>query len=456
MAVSAGDAALFLGGGLMAGLGRGMVEDGISKRETALKQLEMSHRSAESQKDRDALADRSRLEREHQSGLKDREIAAADKREEATRLHNRGLLSNRKFITGTDGTVAMVNPDGTAKKVYDEEGNPITERATGYAARYGDKTLVRIGTKTGQLYAGDVEKGENGEEIIELPTAEATKIAIATGNNRTKEYIAGLTSDTKVTVADKNNATKVVVQDKKNTGAENVQMLRNEGSADTQRLRNEGASDVQDLRNQGSESTQMLRNEGSVDTQNMRNRGLLATQDSRNEGNLAVQGSRNEGAQSVAETRAAASRDNAQTAASSRVAAAKARNAGADADADMMQRREARAQAVKEAEDKASVWNSDKTDFGANGRERWIEDRTDEILAKRRGLTPQAEPEDGEPKDIAPSDRKTLVQPATGKGTKAEPYKPLTQAEVDWFKEKAPKGAIMQVEVGGQTKLYVK
>jgi len=71
-----------------------------------------------------------------------------------------------------------------------------------------------------------------------------------------------------------------------------------------------------------------------------------------------------------------------------------------------------------------------------------------ETAARKGGGQPQRQPgtaEAGEPK--APS-----LKVPQGAGTRASPYKASTQADIEWFKKSAPKGAIIEVE----GKLYTK
>lgn len=108
---------------------------------------------------------------------------------------------------------------------------------------------------------------------------------------------------------------------------------------------------------------------------------------------------------------------------------------------DRAEREDARRQAEAEAKDKAGYFSSDESDFknDSGSRAAFIERRTNEILAGRRGGTSGV------------GDQKAAVKP-TGQGTKSDPYKATTQADVDWFKANAPAGAIIEVQGKRYTK----
>lgn len=107
-------------------------------------------------------------------------------------------------------------------------------------------------------------------------------------------------------------------------------------------------------------------------------------------------------------------------------------------------RAEARAQAKKEADDKAGWLSTDETDFAEDGgsRAKFIERRTNEILRERKG---------GKSAASKPAQGGNRAIPE-GQGTQASPYKAATQAHIDWFKNAAPKGAVIEVD----GKLYTK
>lgn len=112
-----------------------------------------------------------------------------------------------------------------------------------------------------------------------------------------------------------------------------------------------------------------------------------------------------------------------------------------------MERADARKQAEQEASERAGYLSTDATDFKDDGgsRSAFIERRTNEILASRKGKTVQ------QPTDSADKPQKTDGAPK-GSGTRADPYKASTQADIDWFKNNAPAGTV--IEVNG--KLYTK
>jgi hypothetical protein len=164
--------AAFVGGGLLAGVGAGLAEEGKAQRERALRELEMGFRAGESEKDRtfrrgenqsdrDFRASEARTDRdfkrisqdkefEFRSGEsgkdrdfrasesgKDRSFRAGESEKDRTfrgdesakqREHQTGLLSNTREVVDKDGKVWLQFPNGAAKPVMDDAGQQITKR----------------------------------------------------------------------------------------------------------------------------------------------------------------------------------------------------------------------------------------------------------------------------------------------------------------------------------------
>jgi hypothetical protein len=116
-------------------------------------------------------------------------------------------------------------------------------------------------------------------------------------------------------------------------------------------------------------------------------------------------------------------------------------------------------QAIAEAEKKGGFAGPfDDRDFPEDGsREAFIERRKKEILSGKTTDTAGADADGG---DDAPKgggvDESAEQKPTGGKpkgaGTKQDPYKAVSQSDVDWFKQNAPKGAVLSAN----GKLYVK
>ena len=111
--------------------------------------------------------------------------------------------------------------------------------------------------------------------------------------------------------------------------------------------------------------------------------------------------------------------------------------------------REAKSMAEEWASDQAKFFSTDKTDFGDYGgnKSEAIQAKTMELYGQLRG-SPAAQ---GAPTNAAPRASDTATAPR-GSGTQADPYRAATQADIDWFKENAPAGSVIEVE----GKLYQK
>lgn len=112
----------------------------------------------------------------------------------------------------------------------------------------------------------------------------------------------------------------------------------------------------------------------------------------------------------------------------------------------------------------AGYFSSDESDFGAGGREAAVNkvknalkrgDATVVINGKTvdlGGASGSGAPPAGDSGEPAQPEQKPTGGAPKGAGTKEDPYKAVTQADIDWFKKEAPKGAILSAN----GKLYVK
>lgn len=122
---------------------------------------------------------------------------------------------------------------------------------------------------------------------------------------------------------------------------------------------------------------------------------------------------------------------------------------------------QAQEMAAKETSGKAGWGSLDSTDFAEDGgnRSAYQNRRTQEIYQQlKTGKAPNAD-DKGKPaadsggggapdaggKGAAGQEQKTGGGAPKGAGTRANPYKASTQAEVDWFKSSAPAGAVIDV-----------
>jgi len=125
-------------------------------------------------------------------------------------------------------------------------------------------------------------------------------------------------------------------------------------------------------------------------------------------------------------------------------------------DVESSEYRESARLAEKWASDQAGYFSRDKTDFEGYGgnRAEAIQKKTLEIYNEMKGGTAPAST--GSAQTGAPQDR-TSAPPEqagapTGSGTEADPYQASSQADINWFKDSARPGTIIEVD----GKLYVK
>ena len=102
--------------------------------------------------------------------------------------------------------------------------------------------------------------------------------------------------------------------------------------------------------------------------------------------------------------------------------------------------REALRLAEEWAEDKAGYFSRDKTDFADTGGS-----KVQAIQAKTMELYKQLTGSGGATKKPTPA-TSTAPGAPPGSGTEADPYKATTQAQVDWFKNSAPAGTIIEID----------
>lgn len=113
--------------------------------------------------------------------------------------------------------------------------------------------------------------------------------------------------------------------------------------------------------------------------------------------------------------------------------------------------REAQRMAEDWASGKAGLLRSDKTDFSDYGgsRAEAIQAKTMEFYRNLTGTEPtmqRAVSERFVPDSTKTGDQQVSGEQIPGSGTQADPYRATTQAELDWFKNNAPAGAIIEVE----------
>lgn len=117
-----------------------------------------------------------------------------------------------------------------------------------------------------------------------------------------------------------------------------------------------------------------------------------------------------------------------------------------------MSEAEAREQAASEARQKKGFLSSRESEFPETGgdEQAWIERRAQELRGggaggQQRGG--QQQEREQRPEPAAQGGQQASGAPP-GQGTQADPYKASAQADVDWFREQAPTGSV--IEVNGQ------
>jgi hypothetical protein len=107
---------------------------------------------------------------------------------------------------------------------------------------------------------------------------------------------------------------------------------------------------------------------------------------------------------------------------------------------------EAGKRAQAEASAKAGWFSSDASDFedSDGNRQKFITDRQQQIYQELRGAN-QGQQADNPKAKNTDKPKPSANGVPSGKGTSSEPYIGKTQADIDWFKTKAPRGAIIVV-----------
>lgn len=130
-----------------------------------------------------------------------------------------------------------------------DTGTKMAARPSGGASK---NMLVKIGQNSGMLYdAAHEGPGQDGEAVIVLPAAEASRLAIAKGNNATRERIATITGDYGLARQDMTNQGRVQAIDAKGGWDSALTDQRGQNALELQGKRNEGAMAVAEKRAQG-------------------------------------------------------------------------------------------------------------------------------------------------------------------------------------------------------------
>ena len=321
-----------IGGGLLAGVGQAIVEDGKAKRELALAELERQFRSSEAEKGRTHATG---LMREQQDLTSKREGASQAAQTERTKLD----------ITGRE-EVAKIG----AKSRKEVEDAKIDGRLEALRAQTAAKVqeAMRKGESNEQ-----VQRIKNEGDAAEARIRAGATVEAATVGAKSREAVAtirdtGATTRTTATIAGR--ATDL--------GTKNDFQLKLEASRIAARKDQTDADRAE--------------------------RGRIA--DELNKRGITVAGINAAAAQARTETTAAAK------VATGPGAKVKAEQSAEEQDA---ARRKAEERAEKMAEARAGTFRSDKTDFPETDgdRQTWIEWMTDQILADEYGIpAPQGRP----------------------------------------------------------------
>lgn len=122
-------------------------------------------------------------------------------------------------------------------------------------------------------------------------------------------------------------------------------------------------------------------------------------------------------------------------------------------------RKEAQKRAEAEADGRAGWFSTDSSDFKDDGGDRsaFIKRRTSELVQQEMGggteraggarPTPSAASASSSSATApaAQGEASSAAKPPAGKGTQAEPFTASSQADIEWFKTSAPKGAVIIV-----------
>lgn len=184
-------------------------------------------------------------------------------------------------IVREDGSTGLGAFDIHSGKVTDT-GQKMGARPTGGMAK---NMLVKMGQNSGTLYDATHEgPGQDGEAVITLPADQASRLAVAKGNQMSREKIATITGDYGLAKTELGNEGKATVANINGQwGAAKVDQ-QGANSLATQKLRNEGALAVAEKRGQagsaGKQSAWVQQfNQRKAANQGMSNAEIIAQMD---------------------------------------------------------------------------------------------------------------------------------------------------------------------------------
>lgn len=139
------------------------------------------------------------------------------------------------------GEAYMLQPGSSQlRPITKPDGTVFTGTKMGTPGKGAGKP-VKIGALTGNLYADDHQgPGANGEDVVSMPAAEATRLAVARGNNRSREQIATITGDYSLMKQDSANQGRLQVAEVNGQWGQARTEQQGANSLATQKLRNEG------------------------------------------------------------------------------------------------------------------------------------------------------------------------------------------------------------------------
>lgn len=125
-------------------------------------------------------------------------------------------------------------------------------------------------------------------------------------------------------------------------------------------------------------------------------------------------------------------------------------------------RKEAQRRAEAEAGERAGWLSTDSADFRDDGGDRsaFIKRRTAELIQQEMGggsgratgkgptssgAPPAGQSSPGQSVPASQGEATSTAKPPAGRGTQAEPFQATSQADIEWFKTSAPKGAVIVV-----------
>lgn len=119
----------------------------------------------------------------------------------------------------------------------------------------------------------------------------------------------------------------------------------------------------------------------------------------------------------------------------------------AGVDVESPEYREAKQQAEAWASDQAGVFRTDKTDFAQYGgnRAEAIQAKTLELYQQMKGAVNRSGGASVSSGASQPQSPTGGAAPA-GSGTQADPYRAATQADIEWVKNNAPAGSVIEIQ----------